>query len=77
MDDATAGSTTINSQETAKSETADLAAVKRAYLLSRATYAESTTLVKTRQEELASATARRTRWRRCSRRPRRRPRLRR
>ena len=57
MDDATAGSTTINSQETAKSETADLAAVKRAYLLSRATYAESTTLVKTRQEELASATA--------------------
>ena len=57
MDDATAGSTTINSQETAKSETADLAAVKRAYLLSRATYAESTALVKTRQEELASATA--------------------
>jgi hypothetical protein len=56
-DDATAGSATINSQDNAKSETADLAEEKRAYLLSRATYAESTALVKTRQEELASATA--------------------
>ena len=53
--DATEGSASVAATDSATQETADLAADKRAYLLARGAYAESTELVETRKTELDAA----------------------
>ena len=53
--DATEGSASVAATDSATQETADLAADKRAYLLARGAYAESTELVETRKTEFDAA----------------------